>query len=107
MRAGQLRHKVEIHSISESNVGNDYGEPTQEEVTKTSVWASVSPLRGRERFSAQQLMPEVTHKIIMRGGIDVNVQDIIVFDERKFRVESILDIDERGITKELICKEEK
>lgn len=40
-----------------------YGEPTGTWTTLATVWAHIKPLQGRELQAAQQMAPEVTHRI--------------------------------------------
>ena len=50
MRAGQLRHRVEIQSASQSR--GSTGEVLTSYSTIATVWASVEPVSGREYFEA-------------------------------------------------------
>ena len=103
MQAGTLRHRIAIQSATETQ--NVYGEKIKSWSTDVTVWGSIRPLRGQERFLAQQISPEVTHKIIIRGGQTVTPANRLLFNSRYFYIESPLDADERGIFMELLCKE--
>ncbi|MBO8183770.1 MAG: phage head closure protein, partial [Archaeoglobus sp.] len=48
MRAGELRHRITIQQMQDTQ--NEYGEPTKEWVDAATVWASIEGLRGREYF---------------------------------------------------------
>jgi len=106
MRAGKLRHRIGIYSITEENESGDYGQPNQEETPQETVWGSVEPLRGNELFIAQQIAPETTHRVRLRGGSEVKTTQRLKYDDRWFCVVAALDPEERGISQELLCKED-
>lgn len=43
-----------------------HGDALVDYATIGTVWASIEPLRGEERFEAQQVTADVTHKIRVR-----------------------------------------
>jgi SPP1 family predicted phage head-tail adaptor len=104
MRAGLLRHRVELQSRTLTADG--FGQPVETWATYATVSASVSPLRGRERFAAMQVAAETTHRIVMRGRSGIKAEDRVFYDGRVFDIRAIMDMDERGIMLELLCTEE-
>lgn len=64
MKAGKLRHLVEIQQLVE--VPNEYGELEETYVKYADAYAEIRPLLGRENFAEKQLTSEQTHKIKMR-----------------------------------------
>ena len=101
--AGKLRHRVQI--IVRSEAVDEYGAPAPVVTVEATVWASVEPLRGREYFDAAQHQLEVTHRIRMRYR-DLDPKDrLIRFDGRDFRVEAVINHEERGESLELLCVE--
>lgn len=50
MRAGELRHRIQIDRPE--SMQNDTGEEVTEYVPAATVWGSIEPLRGRERALA-------------------------------------------------------
>lgn len=69
------------------------------------AWASIAPLVGREYFYAHQITAEVTHRIRMRYRKDINSKMRITLGERVFNIESIIDMEERHVYLELLCRE--
>lgn len=94
MRAGQLRHRVTIQTLAE--VQNAFGEVPQLWQDAVECWASIEPLSGRELFAAQQVRPEVTHRITMRYR-EIGPKNRIMFGTRAFHIDSILNKDERNV----------
>lgn len=72
-----------------------------------TVWASISPLSGREYFYAHQIKAEITHRIKTRYRTDVTAEMRIKYGERRFKIESIIDLGERHEFLEMLCREEK
>lgn len=104
MRAGQLRHRLQLQEYVEAK--NTFGEATKAWSTFAEVWGAVMPLQGRERFSAQQVTPEVTHQIRIRHRAALETKHRIQFGQRTFNIESILNRDERNAEQTLLAVEE-
>lgn len=64
MRAGPLRHRVEIQQATES--ADAHNQAVQTWATVAWRWAQIRPSRGRETFDAQTPVSDVTHEIILR-----------------------------------------
>jgi SPP1 family predicted phage head-tail adaptor len=104
LRAGLLRHKVEIQekATHRDSMG-------QEVVTWDAfgyAWASVEPLSGREQYYAQQRQASTTHKIKMRYQPGVKSYHRIKWGERFFDIDvPPLNTEERNIELILFCTE--
>lgn len=102
MNVGKLRHRVLIESKTTTNTG---GEVTEEWSPEKAIWASVSPLAGRELEEARRAVPEATHSIATRYHAELTPQTRIKWGQRYLYVESALDKDERRIEMLSICVE--
>lgn len=49
-----------------TDTADEYGDAGRAWATHATVWASIEPLRGDERYEVQQVTAEVTHKIRVR-----------------------------------------
>ncbi len=107
MRAGLLRHRLEIQE-SDGVPQNTFGEPQAPTwTTRAHIWGDVSPLMGRERMTAQQVQAEVTHNITIRNlTIELSAAYRIKFGERIFGILEILRPKERKISVTIMAKEE-
>jgi SPP1 family predicted phage head-tail adaptor len=94
MRSGPLRHQVTIEEVTETR--DSYGGVVESWSTFATVWASVGPIIGREYFASQQVQSEVSHKIRIRYLSGITTKMRVTFDSRTFRIESILNVDERN-----------
>ena len=103
MRAGILRHRVALHSLTGAQ--DDYGEPIETWAAYATVWARVSPLQGKELINAQQVLAECTHDVEIRYNSNVTAADRVIHKSRTLEIMSIIDPDERNKNLILICKE--
>jgi SPP1 family predicted phage head-tail adaptor len=109
--AGRYRHFVTIQSQVISK--NTYGE---KEITWaddiTDYPAEIISLRGKEYYNARQIQAIVTHKITIRyitlsDGTRIKPSNCrIIFDDRIFNIESVININERNIDLEIMAIEE-
>lgn len=104
MRAGWLRHRVEI--LAKEAEQNSFGEEVVTWVTAGMVWASVEPLRGREYIEAKQGQVEVSHRVVMRWREGVSAEmRLRIHEGRMLEIESVINPLERGERLELMCRE--
>ena len=64
LRAGRLRHRIEIQQKTESR--SALGDYIESWTSLTTVWGSVEPFQGNEQLLADQIDSRVTHRIILR-----------------------------------------
>jgi len=103
MRAGPLRHRVQIQSAVRVRTAS--GGYTESWSTDRTTWASVEPISGREFFAEQRVQGEVTHRIRMRHSPGLTTRNRIRFDGRSFNLLAVLDAAERGISHECMATE--
>lgn len=107
MKIGKLRHRVTIQKLISTPDGG--GGSTKTWIDDATVWAAIEPLRGGERYVAQQVQSELTHKITMRYREGIKPQMRIKYKDRIkdriFEIWSVIDIDERRIWLEMLCSE--
>ena len=84
MQAGRLRHRIMLQEpIGQRDA---HGQPIRSYRDEPLAWASVEPLRGKEKEVANQVAAEATVKIIMRYRHDVTSDWRITFDGRHFEI---------------------
>ncbi len=103
MRAGRLRHRLEIQTVTETL--NTYGEPTKTWATDATRWGAIEPLTGRERFQANQVQAETTHTVRMRYYA-LSAKQRIKHGSRYFYIENVINTDERNIETIAMVKED-
>lgn len=93
MRAGELDRKIVIQSSTPTR--DDYGGEVQGWSTYATVWAKFTPLRGTERFAAQQPVAVIagTFRLYWLAGVDETMR--ISHDGQYWDIRSINEIGRR------------
>jgi len=112
MRSGNLRHKIWIQQKSLTSDGmGSYTETWSDLLPwRAGIW----PLKSRERLDAMKNELQVDHKIMMRHPrlIDITADmrikwlDHITNENKYFNIVSIINIDKRNKSLELLALEE-
>ena len=101
-----LRHRIAIEAATETaDSGGGFADPWAAPRVVARAWASIEPLRGRERLQAQQLEASVTHKIVLRYRADLRASHRVAFQGRVFNIRSVINVGERSRWLELLCEE--
>lgn len=103
MKSGKLRHSISIEK--KVMFRNSFGE---EEITYEPfclAYASIEPIGGREYFLAQQTQAQVDYKFTLRYRSGIRPDFRIVWGERIFNIQSILNMEERNIQLTIYAKE--
>ena len=106
MRGGLLRNRVTIQRDA-GTTPNGFGETAASWVDFAKcVPVSIEPLMGRELWSAQQVQPDVSHRITMRYMPGITAKMRVQYGTRIFHVEGPpLNLNERNRTIQLMCRE--
>lgn len=87
MRAGKLRHLIQLCSPIDSATAKGDNEVTFDYVNYIEVYANIEPLVGRELQFAQQIRADLSHKITMRyHNIPDHRTQIRWWDGFKYRI---------------------
>lgn len=103
MNAGKLRHRVTVQRLVKQDDG--YGGIIETWQDVATLWAVVEPLRGWERFAAQQVQSALSHKVTLRYRPGITPQMRLLYGTRVLTVESVVDVGERHERLELLCSE--
>lgn len=104
MRAGRLRHRVELQRLVEDR--NELNEVVQTWQTLDTVWARIEPLQGREFVEAQRNEARLSHRITIRAYTGLTVRDQVKYGTRTFGIVSVGDVEEVGREMRLMCLED-
>lgn len=96
MRIGRLNKRIELQRISSDAAADRYGQKTEPWEAYATVWASVSPISGRELTQARQRQSSATHTIKIRNRSDTTAKNRAVMDSRVMNFESVIRPEERG-----------
>jgi len=103
MSAGRLRRRVTIQRSVRVDDGYGGSQVVWEDVGK--VWAAVEPLRGSERYAAQQVKNDLSHRVLMRYRPGITPQMRLVLNDRVLNIEAAINVEERNRWLELLCRE--
>jgi SPP1 family predicted phage head-tail adaptor len=104
IEAGRLNKKISIESNAAAR--DSHGQDVESwSPHLTDIWASIDPVRGREFFAARQFNAEVTHKVTIRYRTGISPQMRVEYQGRYFRIEAVIDPNERHEALELMCVE--
>lgn len=103
INAGDFRHIITFQEMEERK--NSFGEMTKVWVDKFSTRAGIYPLSGKEFFVADKENSEISHKINIRYRPDINQKMRIVYNNRVFNIESVINFQERNILMQIMAKE--
>lgn len=102
IRAGSMRHVVMIQKPIYGTSASGEAVITYQDVAE--VRAGINPVTGNESFISAEKLNEVTHKIEMRFR-ELKPDNILVFNNRIFDIEQILNFNERNINLIILAKE--
>jgi SPP1 family predicted phage head-tail adaptor len=74
---------------------------------RKQVFAAIYPIQARQQFQYKSIGVEATHLVKMRGLIDVAETEELEFNNRRFEILTIENIQERDFVKIITCKERR
>jgi len=103
MKIGRLRHRI---VIEESIAGRDsFGAEVSEWIQFAKVWANVSPVSGGEFIAFKQINAEISTKVTIRYLVGVTTEMRVLFKDRIFEINSIINPEEKNVSLLLMCME--
>ena len=107
MKADRDKKIVIREILNDAANQNEYGEAASQNYQDvlTNVWASISPVFGKEYWLAEQVQSKISTKIELDyiTGIDRSMQ--VFYGDRIFEILAVIDIKEMHRTLQLMCKE--
>lgn len=96
MSIGERRHRVVFQSATETQ--DAYGEADKSWTTLCTSWALVQPIKGAERFSANQMVADVEYRIITRYRSELSSLDAgdrATWNSKTFDIRAVIFRDHR------------
>lgn len=86
---------------------NSDGQEVEGETEYCRRWVRITPIRGRERFIAQQAQSDVTHRVRMRYDSETKLIEptfwIKKLDGTRLDIRTVIDVDDAHMEIELEC----
>ena len=95
MQAGELNKRGTIQYPSKSK--NTFNEDIETWTDLATVWCSIEPVSGSEKWLQQERVSEATFKIRMRYRSDVNERMRMKYKNRYLQFLSVLNLGENSI----------
>lgn len=102
VRAGLLRHRVAIVSVTEGSPNAD-GSPTYTTSTVATVWGDWSEVGGGEPVVAQKTTATVTDIVRIRPYAGLTSRHRLQVAGKTLEIVAINDVEGRGRLKEITC----
>lgn len=103
MKAGELRHAVTFEQKVETR--DEFGGVVETWADYDWDYASIEPLKGRERFLAQQVQADVTALMRMRYREDITSALRVREGTSIYEIDAVFDPEKRGRELHLMLKE--
>ena len=94
MRAGDLNKRGTIQYIARSK--NSFNEDIETWTTLDTVWCSIEPVSGSERWLQQERVSEATYKIRMRYRANINPTMRLKNKNRYLQFLAVLNLEENS-----------
>jgi SPP1 family predicted phage head-tail adaptor len=101
-RIGNLRERVELQKRTVEL--DEFGGEEITWVPLATVWARVEPLKGTERFAAQQVIATLAYRVHIRYRGDLGPLDRVIWNEQQLDVQAVINPDERRRYEVLDCE---
>ncbi len=102
---GKLTQRVTLQEATWEQSESGAEESTWADVSGGTLWASVLPLSGNELVQAQQVVADVTIKVVTRFYPGITTQHRWRFGTRYLNIGAVLNFEERGDYLTTLCSE--
>ena len=103
MRAGQLRHVVQIQEPIETQ--DSLGGVVQTWQRVIQPWGALEAIASREFFGSGQVQADVDHRLRLRYHDGLTPKMRVVYGARTFAIKAVRDLDGRRRELELLLRE--
>lgn len=103
MKPGNLRHRITLEQITRASDGA--GGYTETWSVVANVYADVYPLKGQERYDAQQIQATQSHRVTIRYRAGITPDMRVKYGARILRIDAVIDPEERHRELILMCSE--
>ena len=103
-QSGKFNKKI-IFQESDGTTVNENGFEIENWQDAKDVWAMIKTLKGSEYFQASTTHNENLSRFVIRYTIGLHPDMRIVYSDRHFGIESIINDDEANKTMTIMCKE--
>jgi SPP1 family predicted phage head-tail adaptor len=109
LRAGELRHLVELQEKQPTGGRDEYGQPAHKWVTRVKCWCAIEQLTANEQLVANQQNAQATHRLRTRysKAVEPTTTWRIKHGDRLLFIAGINNVNELNEEWQFICGELK
>ena len=107
MRAGSLRQRLQLQSVSGQTDDGIGGKVGGTWTTVATVWGQVDPMTGTEQLQALQVTASIAHQITIRyrGSVTPKMRLVRPLGGQVYEIRGVMNVDLRNRQLELLCTE--
>lgn len=90
MRIGDLDRRIVVQQASTTQ--DSYGQPIETWTAVATVWAQVTPMRGRETFGSEQVLDRGPQRFRIRYRSDVTVQHRLSYNDIIYQIHDVQEV---------------
>lgn len=94
-----MDRRITLQRIA-SAPANEFNEPVENWTNVAELWAQQRPVRGSERFTAQEIAGQAVMTFHIRHRADVTVKDRISYQGRSWNIVDVREVG-RGVVTEI------
>lgn len=103
---GEMRRRVTLESRTQAPLGGAGGTLLDNVfATIATVWAQVITTKGTPRIDGVHIEDQPTHRFVIRRRTDIESDNYVKWDGRRFRIRDVEDVDEEHRFLDLLCEE--
>jgi SPP1 family predicted phage head-tail adaptor len=103
MNIGRLNKRITF--LKKVDTINSLNQKSKSYEEVKTVWATVAPVRGSERYELQKLNEEITYRVYCRYLPGIRADMYIKYGDMVFEIQSVIDVDLEGKMLEIDCIE--
>ncbi|MSS91368.1 phage head closure protein [Eisenbergiella tayi] len=100
---GRLKKRITIMRYQDTE--NSLGNLVSQLLPYKTVYAEIRPVRGKEYQEYYKDTNSLEYKITIRFLPDLQPADVLVYHEKQFLINSIINVEEQGYIQEIMCTE--
>jgi SPP1 family predicted phage head-tail adaptor len=99
----KMDKRVSLQTVTQST--DSQGGYTDSWATTATVWASIEPLKGYEKYQAMQMETPITHKVMTRYDSRITTAKRLLYGSRIFNIKEAINEGEQNTFLRLLCTE--
>lgn len=91
MNIGRLNKRITFYTRTDTV--NELSQKSKTLTPVKTVWASLAPVRGLERYELQKAVEEITYRIYTRYISGIRADMYVKYENTLYEIKSVIDVD--------------